>query len=272
MSTNNINLIDGERMKAFEFDANKYNIGSTHQKEWGKKIIAELSIKGDESILDLGCGDGVLTKEMADLVPNGRVVGIDASENMISKAKELSRNNLEFIHRDINDISFNEEFDIVYSNATLHWIKDHVKLLANCYRTLKSSGILRFNFAGDGNCATFNSTVKNVMQQSEFKGYFAKFLWPWFMPKTSDYEQIIRNNNFTEIKIWEENADRYFISAEEMIKWIDQPSLVPFLREIVEQDKSKFRDVVVNEMIQKSKKPDGKCFEMFRRINVRAKK
>jgi ubiquinone/menaquinone biosynthesis C-methylase UbiE len=70
-------------MKTYEFDANKYNVGSTHQKEWGKKIISELSIKGNESILDLGCGDGVLTKEMADLVPNGKVIGIDASKNRV---------------------------------------------------------------------------------------------------------------------------------------------------------------------------------------------
>jgi trans-aconitate methyltransferase len=193
-------------------------------------------------------------------------------KNMIIKAKELSRDNLEFLHLDINKIDFNEEFDIVYSNATLHWVKDHVKLLASCYRSLKSSGIIRFNFAGDGNCATFNSTVQDAMKRQEFEKYFIGFTWPWFMPKIDEYEQIIRNNNFKEIKIWEENADRFFVSSEEMIKWIDQPSLVPFLREIDEQDKSIFREIVITQMLQKAKQKDDKCFEMFRRINVMAKK
>lgn len=78
-------------MSTFEFDGAKYKIASTHQKEWGNTLIAELSLKGNETILDLCCGDGVLTEQLAAAVLDGRVLGIDASGGMIETAKSLQR-------------------------------------------------------------------------------------------------------------------------------------------------------------------------------------
>lgn len=75
-------------MKTYEFDGEKYKIASTPQKEWGKSLISKISLHGNERILDLGCGDGYLTEQLALLVPNGKVLGIDASVGMINTAKE----------------------------------------------------------------------------------------------------------------------------------------------------------------------------------------
>ena len=72
---------------AHEFDGKKYEKASAHQKEWCAKLISELSLKGDERVLDLGCGDGTITARIAELVPNGEVVGIDSSTGMIDVAK-----------------------------------------------------------------------------------------------------------------------------------------------------------------------------------------
>ncbi len=65
-------------MTTFEFDGNKYKKASKHQKKWGNKIIGELDLRGDEHILDLGCGDGILTEQLAQRIPRGHVIGIDA--------------------------------------------------------------------------------------------------------------------------------------------------------------------------------------------------
>lgn len=114
---------------AHEFDGEKYETASTHQKEWGTSLIAELELQGDERVLDLGCGDGMLTAQIAGLVPSGEAVGIDGSRGMIEVARRRRRDNLRFILMDINHLSFTEEFDVIFSNATLHWIKDHRRLL-----------------------------------------------------------------------------------------------------------------------------------------------
>lgn len=79
-----------------EFDGEAYKKSSTHQKEWGNKIISEFHFKGNEHILDLGCGDGVLTNQLAELVPDGYVLGIDASQGMIEVASKLQKKNLDY--------------------------------------------------------------------------------------------------------------------------------------------------------------------------------
>jgi trans-aconitate 2-methyltransferase len=157
--------------RSYEFDGERYKQASTHQKEWGSRIIDGLELKGGESILDLGCGDGVLTKRLADLVPGGRVLGIDASEGMIRSARMLEGGNLRFLVMDIRDLTgkpvldpeFSTGFDMIFSNATLHWIPDHRQLLSDCRKVLRPDGMIRFSFAGDGNCENFNRIVKETI-------------------------------------------------------------------------------------------------------------
>jgi trans-aconitate methyltransferase len=262
-----------EQKMAFEFDGDEYKQASEHQKVWGKKLISELEFKGGERILDLGCGDGVLTAELAKFVPDGFVLGIDASESMIETArKDYAGANVRFELLDINAIDFESEFDLVFSNATLHWVKDHRKLLRNVFKALKNRGAARFQFAGDGNCSNLIRILREVTSAKDYANYFHEFDWPWYMPAVDEYCALLDEVAFAEKKVWSENADTYFVGAEAMTKWIDQPSLVPFLGYVVEKDRQRFRDAVVGRMIEETIHDDGTYFEMFRRINVLARK
>jgi trans-aconitate methyltransferase len=256
----------------YEFDGKKYEKASAHQKEWGQKLIHEINVSGTEHILDLGCGDGALSAQLAELVPRGKVLGIDASQGMIETAKKYRAGNLRFELMDINQLNFENEFDIVFSNATLHWIKDHDALLEKVRRSLRNDGVLRFNFAGDGNCSHFFNVIRDAMCHPLFKQYFTQYVWPWYMPKTEEYEALVRPFPFRDARVWAENADRFFSDENEMIKWIDQPSLVPFLKHVKDGDKQIFRNWVIERMVQRTCQADGTCFETFRRINVFAKK
>jgi trans-aconitate methyltransferase len=256
----------------FEFDGGKYAKVSTHQKEWGNRIIDELDLKGCERILDLGCGDGLLSTRLAELVPQGFVLGIDASQGMIETARKHEKFNLKFEMADINRISFENEFDLVFSNAALHWIKDHRSLLANVFRSLREGGTVRFNFAGEGNCATFFEVVRKVMTLEEYRRDFTAFEWPWYMPQIDTYETLVRQIPFIESRIWGENADKYFPDTEALVGWVDQPSLVPFLKYIAPERKKPFREVVIERMIEATRQADGTFFETFRRVNLFARK
>jgi trans-aconitate 2-methyltransferase len=254
-----------------EFDGLRYEKASAHQKEWGTKLIAELELRGTERVLDLGCGDGTLTARIADLVPSGEAVGIDASRGMIEAARSKVRKNLRFLLMDINELNYVEQFDVVFSNATLHWIKDHKRLLRNVGRALLKGGRLRFNFAGEGNCSHFFSVVREVMSAERFAAHFAGFDWPWYMPSVEEYSALMEASGMVDGQVWGENADRYFPDAREMIKWIDQPSLVPFLAHVRDMAKPRFREYVIERMIEETRQDDGRCFETFRRINVSAR-
>ncbi len=253
----------------FNFNGEKYKNASSHQKEWGSKLISDFSFSENASILDLGCGDGVLTAQLADKVPNGKVVGVDASIGMIDEARKQSKKNLVFMQMDINHMDFSEEFDVIYSNAALHWVKDHKRLLDNSKKALKAGGVIVWSFAGYGNCSNLNQTLRDAMYMPEFNTLFEGFEWPWYMPDTEEYIRLLSESGFSEFKAFIENADRYFDNEVAMNKWIDQPCIVPFLSYIKdEENKNSFRDFVVTSMAEKCKQNDGRCFEIFRRLNV----
>lgn len=256
----------------FEFNGEKYKKASKHQKEWGNHLISELHLRGNERILDLGCGDGVLTERLSQLVPEGSVLGIDASVGMIETAKQLVGPNLEFLPMDINTMDFSNEFDVVFSNAALHWVKDHKTLLNNTFAALRNNGIVMWNFAGYGTCSSFCDVVRTTMTKKQYRDYFAAFEWPWFMPSQSEYQTLMEPIGFSSVEVTEENRDRFFSTADEMIGWIDQPSIVPFLSCLPEKEKEPFRNDVVEQMLNQTLRPDGTYFETFRRIHVKAKK
>jgi trans-aconitate 2-methyltransferase len=252
----------------YEFDGKRYEKASAHQKEWGAKLISEFAFSGTERILDLGCGDGSITERLAELVPDGFVLGIDASEGMIEAAQKKQRPNLSFQLMDINRLGLSETFDLVFSNATLHWIRNHRVLWENITPLLSPNGMVRFNFAADGNCSHFIRVIRNAMALPEYKSYFQSFDWPWFMPGVEEYRHIVEAFNFSQVKVWGENADRTFPDRESIVGWINQPSIVPFLSHVPEDRKEAFRSYVIEQMLKETAQPGGGYFETFRRINV----
>lgn len=242
---------------------------SHHQKEWGVKLIEDLHLHGDERVIDLGCGDGVLTHLIAQKVHYGSVLGIDSSPSMIATAKKRERNNLSFVLMDIKDLNFRDEFDVFFSNSALHWVRDHDRLLDNVKRGLRNGGRVRFNFAGDGNCSNFFAVVREVMALPRFHPYFERVPWPWYMPALPEYEVLVRGKGFTTHRTWAENADRYF-TEDELVRWIDQPSLVPLVALVKGEEKNAMRDLVVEKMIERTRTSDGRYFEKFRRQHMYA--
>ena len=131
---------------------------------------------------------------------------------------------------------------------------------------------MRFEFAGDGNCIHFFKIIRDAIKQPRYAPSFQNFEWPWYMPGVAEYEALVKGFPFIDARVWGQNADRYFADEAAMMRWIDQPSLVPFLSYLGPQDKLAFRELVVKQMLAATREPDGKCFETFRRINVSAQK
>lgn len=251
-----------------EFDGQRYAEASSHQREWGERLIGELGLEGAERVLDLGCGDGALTARLAALVPDGEVVGIDASLGMIEAACAHRAPNLRFLHMDIAALDLPGTFDVVFSNAALHWVTDHSRLYGVLEGLLAEGGRVRFDFAGDGNCASFLRVVRGVMARPSFAPLFADFEWPWYMPTLEEYARIVASAGFSEHRVWDVNADRYFPDAASMIAWVDQPSIVPFLEHLPSALRPAFRDQVIEGMLDATLQADGRCFETFRRVEV----
>lgn len=254
------------------WDGQDYEQRSSHQREWGSNLIEELALRGDERILDLGCGDGSLTRQLAERVPRGSVLGIDAAPEMLEAARGKCGANMAVERLDITDLAFEAEFDVVFSNATLHWIHDHAALLQRIHRALRPGGILRAQFGADGNCETLNACLRRQMAAPAFAEALADFRWPWYFPSLAEYEGLLGASPFGEWRAWTENRDRAFPTAGAIVGWIDNPSLIPFMQALPGDLRKPFRDGVVEAMLALTCKPDGTYFEQFRRMNVWTRK
>jgi trans-aconitate methyltransferase len=243
-------------------------MASDHQKEWGRKLIEDLDLLGSERVLDLGCGDGQLAAVIAELLPYGEVVGIDACQDMIDAARSKAGQNLRFLRMDIDALDFPGEFDAVFSNAALHWVKDHRRLYANVSRALRPGGRLRFDFAGEGHCSRFIKAVREAMAKDRFAACFEAFAWPWHMPAVDAYAAFVAATGLSHAQVWGENADRYFPDTDTLLRWLDQPCLVPFLARVPASEREAFRTVVVERMLETARQADGRCFETCCRIHV----
>src|SRR5512133_3316891 len=125
---------------------------SSAQQIWARELIAKLHLAGHERVLDIGCGDGKVTAEIASAVPRGSVVGIDNSTDMIGYAKAAyEAGNLRFQVADAAALPFQAEFDVIFSNACLHWIYDHKPVLAGIRRSLAPGGRVLLQMGGKGN-------------------------------------------------------------------------------------------------------------------------
>lgn len=254
-------------MPAWEFDGERYREASAHQKGWGAGLIDRLRLCGRESILDLGCGDGVLTAQLAARVPHGRVLGLDASDGMVRAARQLERANLRFERRDVVELDAAGEFDVVFSNAALHWVKDHVRLLAAA-----RGGTICLNFAAEGNCPALERVLRHVMEYPRFAPRFAGFAWPWYMPGAAHYEALLAAAGFAWWGVQHQVRDHRFPDTQALARWIDQPCLVPFLPCLPERERGAFRDNVVSEVVEQTMQGDGTCLEAFRRLEVMARR
>lgn len=115
-----------------EWNAELYDNKHNFVAEYGKGLLE--FVPQNKTVLDLGCGTGILTAQLADFSKS--VVGVDSSENMIKKAENQYRN-IDFFVCDALDLPFEKQFDVVFSNAVFHWINDHNLLLQNIKRSVK---------------------------------------------------------------------------------------------------------------------------------------
>jgi trans-aconitate methyltransferase len=105
-----------------------------------------------------------------------------------------------------------------------------------------------------------------------FSAQFAGFHWLWFMPSIETYASLAVAAGLRDVRVWGGDADRYFPDTGVLLRWVDQPCLVLFLPHITGADREAFRSCVHARMIEETLRPDGRCFEVFRCVNVFARK
>lgn len=173
------------------WDASDYERHSAAQHAWARRLIEKLSLSTDDRLLDIGCGDGKITAELAALVVAGRVVGIDSSAEMVGFARKRfpSRRfpNLVFRLMDARELDFHQEFTAVFSNAVLHWVAEQPRVLAGIREALVPGGRCLLQMGGRGNAAEVLAAVDTVIRDPRWHGAFAGFDSPYSFYDVEEY-------------------------------------------------------------------------------------
>lgn len=166
-----------------EWNATSYHKVSAPQTSWGQKVLNRLQLNGDERAVDAGCGSGRLTGELMARLPNGRLVAIDRSWNMLMTARANLRpvlgSRVSFVQVSLPDLPFAGWADLVFSTATFHWIKDHPALFAGIFHALRSGGKLHAQCGGGPNLHRAHQLAEQVMHGEPFAQYFNDWSGPW---------------------------------------------------------------------------------------------
>jgi trans-aconitate methyltransferase len=183
-------MVNDYQKQTDNWNAEDYARNSSAQELWANELISKLSLKGNESLLDIGCGNGRITNEIARRLPFGYVIGIDSSESMIElSSKSITNNNLSFYVMSATDIHLDKKFDIAFSNATLHWVKEHPAVLASLKKHLNPNAKILFQMGGKGNALEIVSTLEQVTTLSKWSEYFKGFDFPYHFYGVEDYER-----------------------------------------------------------------------------------
>lgn len=173
-----------------EWNAAEYEHISALQKVMADEALGLLDLKGSERVLDVGCGDGKITAEIAARVPRGSVLGIDPSAKMITFAQShwatSQYPNLQFLVGDARHMSFHEEFDLVVSFNALHWVIEQDEALRSIRAAMRTGAAAQLRLVPAGSRKSLEDVIRETRQSPEWASYFPGFHPPYLHlePKT----------------------------------------------------------------------------------------
>ncbi len=204
-------------MPEVKWDADLYSAKHNFVFKYGEEVIGWLQPKTEEHILDVGCGTGELTNELSKT--EATIIGIDASEQMIAKAKQQFPH-ISFFVKDATDFSFDHPFDAAFSNATLHWINEQQKALQCVYNSLKKGGRFVFEMGGKHNIESIHSAVKRAMENAGLKDKIP--VASNYFPSVAEQALLLEKVGFTVTDVSYFKRPTVLQGAEGMKNWILQ--------------------------------------------------
>jgi len=258
--------------KSREWDASVYHCISAPQVSWGKKVLAGLTLRGDETVLDAGCGTGLLTAELAELLPRGCVVGADQSLNMLRTARSFLSplgTRVDLVLADIRALPFRDAFDGIFSTATFHWVKDHAELFAVLFQTLRPGGWLCAQCGGSGNLDRLLARVSALSATPPYAACFAGYSHPWEYAGAEISARRLHDAGFVEIETGIEDAPVYFSNRLEYRQFLESVILRNHLERIMDTTaRESFLDALAD-----AASTDQPPYQLdYRRLNLRARK
>jgi trans-aconitate 2-methyltransferase len=185
-----------------DWDAASYDRLADPQEEWGRQVLERLELRGDETVLDAGCGSGRVTRLLIERLPQGRVIAVDGSPSMLDAARDVLRPSDQAMLADLTELELDEPVDAVFSNATFHWVLDHDRLFRRLHAVLRPGGLLEAQCGGEGNVAEFERAIDALSGDERFAPYLRGTLRPWNFAGVGETEARLERAGFVVARLW----------------------------------------------------------------------
>jgi trans-aconitate 2-methyltransferase len=226
-----------------DWDAAIYDRVSDPQLQWAREQLERVTLRGNETVLDAGCGSGRVTALLADRVPRGRVYAVDVAPSMVHFAQEALGDRAVVLRQDLVELELPEPVDLVFSNATFHWISDHDALFAALHKALAPGGQLVAQCGGRGNINAFRLTADEVATgELRFAPYFAGWEGPWYYAGDTETAERLVRAGFTDVSCWLEGRT---VTPEDPRGFVRTVCLVRHLDRLPEELWGPFVDAVL---------------------------
>jgi len=225
---------------ATPWDADTYDRSSAPQQEWAAAVLDRFDdLAPDATVLDVGCGTGRVTERLLDLIPQGRVLALDASPEMVALAQERLGDRAEVWCQDVLDLELSKPVDAVVSTAALHWVTDHDRLWARLAAALRTGGRLEVQCGGQGNIDEVRAVIDAVAaeQAPDLVGWS-----PWYFAGPTETEARLRRAGFSAARCWLEKRPT---DPEDLGAFVITSILPSHLARLAVADRQQFADAVI---------------------------
>jgi len=233
-----------------EWNASEYARISTLQATMAEEVLALLELKGTEQILDVGCGNGKTTTEIAKRVPSGSVVGVDASADMITFATAhcdaASHPNLTFAVADARYLPYEQEFDLAVSFNALHWIPEQALALQSIRAAIKPDGRAQLRLVPKGQRKSLENIIEETRLSPRWSGHFNSFHDPYLHLTPQEYGGLAEQNGFrllrthTAAKAWDFQSRAAFLAfgSVTFVEWtqhLPEAGRLDFVKDVLDR-------------------------------------
>ncbi len=236
-------VITYTRMPSSYRDGATYDRISAPLERLGREVLERLELRGDETVLDAGCGSGRVTQALLERLPRGHVIGVDGSPEMIAAARRRLGDAVELELQDLEELDLGGRYvDHVLSTATFHWIGDHANLFARIRAALRPGGRLVAQCGGAGNTAELIAATRAAGERDPFDEHLGGWSGPWNFATPEATAQRLTAAGFTDVETW---LVRRPAPYDELRSWLQTNALTAHLARLPEALHDAYLDAVI---------------------------
>lgn len=230
-----------------------------------RELVARIGAPDPRTVVDLGCGPGTLTVELAERWPRAHIVGVDSSPEMIATAGESTTANIDYVEADVAAWRPLQPVDVVVANALLQWVPDHLALLPDLVEHLAPEGWFAFQVPGNFD-ARSHTRIRDLRRSPRWRDQLARSSGGVVHPPV-DYARRLLDLGL-EVDAWETTYVHVLAGDDAVLEWLKGTTLRPVLARLDEGDRAEFLAELGERLRRDYPSAGGRTLFPFRRIFV----